>query len=140
MPISYSNPTAKKIVREPLVKRFRSYYRSPRKSNIENLFNDKIFMDINRIYLELELINTSILNKVKIFLGAEKDDTHEMINNQETEYYARVYDLAADSISLYDFNADDTIEYVETMDTIGGSLSRLFYKINKLEKQTGWVD
>jgi hypothetical protein len=26
------------------------------------------------------------------------------------------------------------------MDTIGGSLSRLFYKINKLEKQTGWVD
>lgn len=141
MPISYLNPDSKKIIREPLVKRFRSFYRSPRKSGQENLFNQKILMDMNRIYLELELIDTAIVNNIKIILGTEKDQTHEIRNvlDETTgeEYYGRVYDLTTDSISLYDYTADDTIDYLETMDTIGGSLSRLFYKINKLEKQTG---
>lgn len=137
MAISYLNPFIKKMVREPLVKRFRSYYRSPRKSGIENLFNDKMYMDLNRIYLDLELLNTDILNKIKILLGSEKDDTHEIINDEESAYYARVYDLSNDSVSFYDFNLDSTVQYTETMDTIGGNLSRLFYKVNKLEKQTG---
>jgi hypothetical protein len=137
MAISYLDPIGKKIVRQPLVKRFRSYYRSPRKSGIENLFNDKMYMDINRVYLELEILNTSILDKVKIFLGLEKDNTHEIVNNPESEYYGRVYDLSNDSVSFYDFDLDSTIEYTETMDTIGGNLSKLFYKVNKLEKQTG---
>jgi hypothetical protein len=141
MPISYLDPNSKKIIREPLTKRFRSFYRSPRKSGQENLFNQKIFMDMNRVYLELELLDTAILDKVKIFLGAEKDETHEIrtVLDEVTgeEYYGRVYDLSADSISMYNYTADDTIDYLETTDTIGGSLSRLFYKINKLEKQTG---
>jgi hypothetical protein len=141
MPISYLDPNSKKIIREPLTKRFRSFYRSPRKSGQENLFNQKIFMDMNRVYLELELLDTAILDRVKIFLGAEKDETHEIrtVLDEVTgeEYYGRVYDLSADSISMYNYTADDTIDYLETTDTIGGSLSRLFYKINKLEKQTG---
>jgi hypothetical protein len=141
MPISYLDPNSKKIIREPLTKRFRSFYRSPRKSGQENLFNQKIFMDMNRVYLELELLDTAILDRVKIFLGAEKDETHEIrtVLDEVTgeEYYGRVYDLSADSISIYNYTADDTIDYLETTDTIGGSLSRLFYKINKLEKQTG---
>jgi len=141
MPISYLDPNSKKIIREPLTKRFRSFYRSPRKSGQENLFNQKIFMDMNRVYLELELLDTAILDRVKIFLGSEKDETHEIrtVLDEVTgeEYYGRVYDLSADSISMYNYTADDTIDYLETTDTIGGSLSRLFYKINKLEKQTG---
>ncbi len=141
MPISYLDPNSKKIIREPLTKRFRSFYRSPRKSGQENLFNQKIFMDMNRVYLELELLDTAILDRVKIFLGSEKDETHEIrsVLDEVTgeEYYGRVYDLSTDSISMYDYTADDTIDYLETTDTIGGSLSRLFYKINKLEKQTG---
>lgn len=141
MPISYLNPNNKKIVREPLLSRFRSFYRSPRKSGQENLFNQKILMDIKRLYLELELIDTAIINKIKTFLGYEKDQTHEIRNVLDEvtgeQYYGRVYDLSADSVSIYDYYADDTIDYLETMDTIGGSLSKLFYKINKLEKQTG---
>ena len=49
MPISYLDPNSKKIIREPLVKRFRSFYRSPRKSGQENLFNQKVYMDMNRL-------------------------------------------------------------------------------------------
>ena len=51
MPISYLDPNSKKIIREPLVKRFRSFYRSPRKSGQENLFNQKVYMDMNREYV-----------------------------------------------------------------------------------------
>jgi len=141
MPISYLDPNSKKIIREPLLKRFRSFYRSPRKSVQENLFNQKMYMDMNRVYLELELLDNAIINNIKIFLGSEKDETHAIrtVSDEITgeQYYGRVYDLSTDSISLYDYSADDTIDYLETMDTIGGSLSRLFYKINKLEKQTG---
>jgi hypothetical protein len=141
MPISYLDPSSKKIIREPLFKRFRSFYRSPRKSGQENLFNQKMYMDMNRVYLELELLDTAIIDDVKIFVGAEKDETHEIrsVSDQITgeQYYGRVYDLTADSVSMYDYSAADTIDYLETMDTIGGSLSKLFYKINKLEKQTG---
>ena len=77
MPISYLNPNSKKIVREPLLNRFRSFYRSPRKSGQENLFNQKILMDIKRLYLELELIDTAIINKVKTFFLKAKEKTKE---------------------------------------------------------------
>ena len=114
MPISYLDPNSKKIIREPLVKRFRSFYRSPRKSGQENLFNQKVYMDINRLYLELELFDTAIFDKVKIFLGAEKNETHEIrtVSDETTgeQYYGRVYDLSADSVSLYDYSASDTID------------------------------
>lgn len=141
MPITYLSNTSNKAPREPLTKRIRSFYRSPRKGNQENLFNQKLCIDINRIHLELELIDTAILNKIKILLGVEKEDTHEIKNvlNEVTgeQYYGRIYDLSSDLISLYDYQAANTVQDLETMDTIGGSLSKLFFKINQLEKQTG---
>lgn len=137
MPLTYLDSNLKKIIREPLVKRFRSFYRSPRKSGQENLFNQKVYMDINRVHLELELLDTAILNKIKIFLGAEKEDLHEIISLPNENFYGRTYDLSNDSISFHDYTKNDTIDYLQTMDTIGGKLSTLFYKINKLEKQTG---
>ena len=93
MPLTYLDSNLKKIIREPLVKRFRSFYRSPRKSGQENLFNQKVYMDINRVYLELELLDTAILNKIKIFLGAEKEDLHEIISLPNENFYGRTYDL-----------------------------------------------
>ena len=141
MPITYLSNTSNNAPREPLTKRIRSFYRSPRKSNQENLFNQKLCIDIKRIYLELELIDTAILNKVKLLLGVEKEDTHEIksVLNDATgeQYYGRIYDLSNDSISMYDYQTANTTEDLETMDTIGGRLSKLFFKINQLEKQTG---
>ncbi|MFZ4104958.1 MAG: hypothetical protein ACOYK3_01010 [Flavobacterium sp.] len=94
-------------------------------------------MDINRLYLELELLDTAILNKIKILLGVEKEELHEITNLPNDNFYGRTYDLSNDSISFHNYISNDTIDYLQTMDTIGGRLSTLFYKINKLEKQTG---
>jgi len=141
MPITYLSNTNDKSPREPLMKRFRSFYRSPRKSTNENLFNQKLYMDIKRLDLEFELIDTAILNKVKILLGIEKEDIHKIkITSDDLtgkQYYGRVYDLSDDLVSMYDYQADNTIVDLETMDTVGGRLSKLFFKINQLEKQTG---
>ena len=42
MPTSYTDGTKNLKIREPLFRRFRSYYRSPRKSHQENLASDQI--------------------------------------------------------------------------------------------------
>lgn len=75
MPTSYTDGTRNLKIREPLFRRFRSYYRSPRKSHQENLASDQIYLDIHRIFNELETIDVNILNKVKIILDKESDDT-----------------------------------------------------------------
>ena len=141
MPITYLSNASNKAPREPLTKRIRSLYRSPRKSDQENLFNQKLCVDIKRLYLELDIIETAVLDKVKILLGVEKEDTHEVksVLNEATgeQYYGRIYDLSNDSISIYDYQKSNTTQDLETMDTIGGRLSKLFFKINQLEKQTG---
>ncbi len=141
MPITYLLNAVNKAPIEPLTKKIRSFYRSPRKSNQENLFNQKLCMDIKKLYLELEIIDTAILNKVKILVGVEKEETHQIktVSNNVTgeQYYGRVYDLSDDSISMYAYQADTATADLETMDTIGGRLSKLFFKINQLEKQTG---
>lgn len=90
-------------------------------------------MDIKRLDLELELIDTAILNKVKILLGIEKEDIHQIkiTSNDLTrkQYYGRVYDLSDDLVSMYDYQANNTIVDLETMDTVGGRLSKLFLKL-----------
>jgi hypothetical protein len=144
MAISYTNPAEKVIIREPLAKRFRSFYRTPRKSTPQNLYAQQIYMDIKRVYLALELTSVQILNKVKIFLGQENDETHVtgqylIKNNTGTLYdvygYSRYYDLTQDSIEFYDFVNQKTIVQLDTLDSIGGRLSNILYKINKIEKQ-----
>lgn len=143
MPVSYRDPAEKAILKEPILKRIRSFYRSPRKSSIENIYNQQILMDIKRLYLSFELLDIQILNKIKIFLGQEKDDTHivgshqtvnKPGNNDDVYKYSRYYDISQDSLSFYDYNNEDSVTELDTIDSIGGQLSNLIYKINKLEK------
>lgn len=129
MTISYTNPDEKVIIRQPLLRRFRSFYRSPRKSVKENLYSQQMYMDIKRIYISLELLNTKILNKIKLFLGQEQDSTH-----LTDEDGSRYYDLSQDSLQFYDFVNDQTITKLSTMNSLSGKLSNIIYKINKLEK------
>ena len=129
MTISYTNPDEKVIIRQPLLRRFRSFYRSPRKSAKENLYGQQMYMDIKRIYISLELLNTKILNKIKLFLGQEQDSTH-LIDEDGSRYY----DLSQDSLQFYDFVNDQTITKLSTMNSLSGKLSNIIYKINKLEK------
>lgn len=142
MAITYQNPNEKNIVRQPLFKRVRSFYRSSRKSSQENLFYQKIYIDIHRIYLELELINTKILNKVKSIIGAETSNTHKIDTEAESKYYgAKYYDLTKDSVSFFNAGASATPSVNDenfnlyTTSSIAAKLTNLNFKINQLERR-----
>ena len=60
--------------------------------------------------------------------------THKPGNNDDVYKYSRYYDISQDSLSFYDYNNEDRVTELDTIDSIGGQLSNLIYKINKLEK------
>lgn len=142
MTITYQDPNKKKIIRQPLLKRSRSFYRSARKSGQENLFYQKMYMDIHRIYIELELINTKIFNKVKSIIGAETSDMHEIDTLSGSRHCgAKYYDLSKDSIAFFHAGADATPSANEqntqlyTTNSIAAKLSNLNFKVSQLERR-----
>jgi hypothetical protein len=142
MAVTYQNSDEKNIVRQPLFKRIRSFYRTARKSSQENLFYQKIYMDLSRIYIELELINTKIFNRVKLIIGAETSSTHEIDTEVGSKYYgAKYYDLTKDSVAFFNAGAsatpsisDDNVN-LYTTNSIAAKLINLNFKINQLERR-----
>jgi len=144
MTITYQDPNKKKIIRQPLLKRVRSFYRSARKSGQENLFYQKIYMDMSRIYIELELINTRIFNRVKSIVGAETSNMHQEDTLSDSGYFgAKYYDLAQDSVTLFYAGIDPSPlplasehkTQLYTTNSIAAKLSNLNFKINQLERR-----
>lgn len=141
MPITYQDPNRKKIIRQPLTKRIRNYYRAARKSSIENLFYQKMYMDISRIYIELELLNTSIFNKIKSIVGAETTSNDNIDLEQDSSYFgAKYYDLSDDTVSFFYNENHATPSFLEvsniyTTNSISAKLSNLNFKINQLERR-----
>jgi hypothetical protein len=140
--ITYQNSDEKKIVRQPLSKRVRLFYRSPRKSDKENLFHQKIYMDIHRIYIELELINTKIFNKIRYIIGAEVSEDHVVDTQEGSSYHgARYYNLSKDSVSFFNAKAgltpslDDEKNNLYTTSSMAAKLTNLYFKINQLERR-----
>jgi hypothetical protein len=142
MTVTYQDPEKKKIIRQPLLKRIRAFYRGPRKTSTENLFYQKIYLDIKRIYIELELINTKIFNKVKTFIGAENSSTHQLDTSTDSSYYgAKYYDLNLDGVSFFNAHAaatpslEDESTKLYTTAAIAAKLANLNFKINQLERR-----
>lgn len=136
MPTSYQDPTKKIKVRQPLLRRFRSYYRAPRKSGLENLNHSQMYTDLIRVSKELENISINIINTVKVILDKEKDDNFSTLENDGSRYF----DLESDIIGQVQFFCDwkNTGSYTEinsspTMDSISSRIYRLQKKINRLE-------
>lgn len=136
MSTSYSDPNKKKGLRQPLTKRFRSYYRGPRKSHEENLFRSQVYLDLIRIYNELESINNDMLNKVKIILDKERDDVFTVLQDDGS----RSFELSSDYLGDLQFNCawkasndHEEVTSSPTMDSISSRISRLKMKVNRLE-------
>lgn len=136
MSISYSDPNKKRGLRQPLTKRFRSYYRGPRKSHEENLFRSQVYLDLIRIYNELDSINIDMLNKLKIILDKEKDDNFTVLEDDGS----RSFELNSGHLVGLQFNCawktSNTHEEIvssPTMDSISSRIARLKMKVNRLE-------
>jgi hypothetical protein len=137
MPTSYSNNSIGNEYREPLTNRLRSYYRSPRKSFQENLISNKIYIDLQRIYLELEATDTSMLNSIKIILDKEKDSTFTTEKSDGSRSFSLDSELINSMSFMTKWKQDSQfveISEMETIDTIAARLSKISSKINRLEK------
>jgi len=137
MSTSYSLNINNFKTREPLFKRVRSYYRSPRKSYQENLIANQIYIDIQRIYLELEKINLNILNDIKIILDKEKDNDFTDLNTDGSRSYSldsTIVDPMTFHVKWKSAASYTTVEKMDTMDTLSSRLSRVNYKLNRIEK------
>ena len=138
MSISYKNPYNQNGLREPLIRRIRAYYRGPRKSYQENLISDQIYVDIQRIYYELEKINIDILNKVKLILDKEKDDNFTNLESDGSRSIPFDSDIIGGIVFYGDWkDSGSHTEYssVPTIDSLSSRLSRVQSKLNRIEKQ-----
>ena len=137
MSTSYSLNANNFKVREPLFKRIRSYYRGPRKSYKENLAANQIHIDIERIYLELEKININILNNIKIILDKEKDNDFTSLNADGSRSYSlssTIVDPMVFYVKWKTATSYTAVNKMDTMDTLSSRLSRVNYKLNRIEK------
>jgi hypothetical protein len=136
MSISYSDPNKKRGLRQPLTKRFRSYYRGPRKSHEENLFRSQVYLDLIKIYNELESINIDMLNKLKIILDKEKDDSFTVLENDGSRSFELDSKYLGDLQFYCAWKSSQNHEEINsspTMDSISARISRLKMKVNRLE-------
>ena len=135
MSISYLDPSKKYKMRQPLFRKIRSYYRGPRKSSKENLLFNQMYTDLERIYIELENITNSIVQDVKIILDKEKDDeiTISQSDGSREFSFENLNDLTLNS-QWRDVEAEhQEITSLPTMDTISSRISRVKFKLNRLE-------
>jgi hypothetical protein len=134
MTISYTNPKLKNILYQPLYRRFNQAYRSPRSSVDENLANQKMYLDIKRIHLQLEQINDLIFDRAQAIVNAEKDSSHPVDSESDSRFYGSdYYDLTEDGIIFS--NPTEIQSALYSINAVSSKVSNLFFKINQIERQ-----
>ncbi len=121
-----------KRVVQPLYQRYRNIFRGPRSSRDENLEMNKILIDLKRLDLKIDEIDSNIYENVRIFIG-QVDPEAAQIHDQRIngDYYE------FDDIQLYTYGDSATPDYLEipTTITISGRLTNLAHKIKMLESK-----
>lgn len=118
-------------IREPLYTRNRVKYRAVRNSQQENVETNMIKIDISRLLNELNAIDTSILNNLKIVIGNKLDITTDILLNDGLSYQVEGVDFTFNDNNMMSTTIED-IE-IDTIDKISSKISRLYNKINILE-------
>jgi hypothetical protein len=121
----------KRII-QPLYQRYRSVFRGPRNSEMENMEMNKILIDMHRLDEYILNIDDRIYDEQRIFVGQvdpEKPQIHE-------EYDDGKYYIFSDvQFEYYGDSATPDYLQIDTVDTAASKLSRLSKKIKMLEKR-----
>jgi len=130
MTVSYFDNNKKRF-REPVFQKTRAIYKGNRISEIENLNNESLLVDINRLYLEIENIDTSILDKLNYFIGGKAISNIFETNNDVDD--GIIYKI--DNINFYHEPTDVTQSplQINTIGHISSIVFRLKNKIKRLE-------
>ena len=121
----------KRII-QPLFQRYRTVFRGPRNSELENMEINKMLIDMHRLDEYILNIDDRIYDEQRIFIGQidpEKAQIH-------AEYDDGKYYIFSDvQVEYYGDSATPDYLQIDTIDTAASKISRLSRKITMLEKR-----
>lgn len=128
MSITYTKRLNTKRIREPLFQKSRTKYRASRSSELENFETNLLKLDITRILIELSEIDVNVIEKIIYFIGDKKLITDEVKLDDGLSSELIGINLFFDKVGA----TEDSV-LLESMDRLSSKMSRLFFKIKRLE-------
>lgn len=126
---TFNNGSKISRVKEPLFQVNRMRYRGSRDSQLENVETNLLKLDITRIYQELDAIDQSVLDTVEFFTFSEELSSTTP-SATDSDGHSWVIDDVG--LSIYDRPLESQLK-IDTLDKIGGKLSRILSKVQRLE-------
>jgi hypothetical protein len=120
----YSENDKSKNIYQPLFNRSRQKYRGPRESEIQNLEQDQILVDIARLKKKISELENVLLEMSESFYFHNSATPNI---NSATPFYDIEYKKYEDEESSY-YLSEDTV-------SLSSQLFRLYKKLNLLENQ-----
>ena len=121
----------KKII-QPLYQRYRSVFRGPRNSEMENLEMNKLLIDMHRLEESIQSINDRIYDEQRIFVGQSDPEKTQIHEEYEDGKYYIFNDI---QFEYYGDSATPDYVQIDTLDTVASKMNRLSKKIKMLEKR-----
>lgn len=115
---------------QPLYQRYRNIFRGPRDSSLENLEMNKILIDLKRLDSYIENVEDSTYENIRILIGQRDPQDisiHEEYNDGKYYVYGDI---------VFEYDGDSATPYylqIDTVPTLLSKLSRLDFKLKKLE-------
>lgn len=136
MPKIYTNQSNSTRIREPLFNISRVKYKGSRLSEQENVETNLLKLDITRISLELEQIDSAVIDNLVYLIGDITDITDSVKLNDGLSY--SVAGVTTSTFGYKDPDIESPTTQVLSIDVtnkLGAKLSRLYSKVTRLESE-----
>ena len=136
MPKIYTNQSNSTRIREPLFNISRVKYKGSRLSEQENVETNLLKLDITRISLELEQIDSAVIDNLVYLVGDIADITESVKLNDGLSY--SVAGVTTSTFGYKDPDIESPTTQVLSIDVtnkLGAKLSRLYSKVTRLESE-----
>ena len=124
--------TELKRIIQPLFQRYRTVFRGPRNSELENMEINKMLIDMHRLDEYILNIDNRIYDEQRIFIG-QIDPEKAQIHGEYDD--GKYYIFSDVQVEYYGDSATPDYLQIDTIDTAASKISRLSRKINMLEKR-----
>lgn len=130
---THKNRAKYERILQPVFGKFRTKYRSHRSSQSENAETNLFKIDLERIYRDLETVDSKILNDLTYFVGDVEDIDTSVLLSEGLSYSLDGVDFYFDDTGVTSQDVD-----IKTVNTISSKMSRIFDKVQRLEKDSNY--
>ena len=121
----------KRII-QPLFQRYRTAFRGPRNSHMENLEMGKMLVDLKRLDQNADYLNNKIYSDVQIMIGSiDPQQVPIHVEYEDGKYYT-FEDI---QVEYYGDSATPDILSVDTVSTLAAKVHRIANKVKELESR-----